>query len=158
MSRNTLRRRFSHPSLLFWRKFRNPEEMFPASRGEGIIYMRHSVGLPQTMKKPGYVSLHPRHMTLLTIILPQTFVVHLAREHLKVNKSWRSQVKASLSIVYTEVGTHLVGSLLSLISIRQKNGIISLIVMRTTGWLVICYVYFWKTVVVVRSDKVCRIL
>lgn len=81
-------------------------------------------------------------MTLLTIILPQTFVVHLAREHLKVNKSWRSQVKASLSIVYTEVGTHLVGSLLSLISIRQKNGIISLIVMRTTGWLVICYVYF----------------
>jgi hypothetical protein len=78
----------------------------------------------------------------LTIILLQTFVVHLAREHLKVNKSWRSQSKASLTIVYAEVGTHLVSSLLSLIFTRQKNDIISLIIMRTTGLLVICYVYF----------------
>jgi hypothetical protein len=104
--------------------------------------MRHSAGLFQTMKKLMCVSLHPRHMTILTIILLQTFIVHLAREHLKINKSWSSQAKAGLTIVYAEVGTCLVGSLLSLIFIRQQNSITSLIVMRTTGLLVICSVYF----------------
>ncbi|KAG2148242.1 uncharacterized protein EDB93DRAFT_1250312 [Suillus bovinus] len=31
-----------------------------------------------------------------------TFIVHLTQEHLKINKSWSSQAKASLTIVYAE--------------------------------------------------------
>ncbi|KAG1858601.1 hypothetical protein C8R48DRAFT_546203, partial [Suillus tomentosus] len=41
----------------------------------------------------------------------RTFVVQLAREHLNINKSWSSQTKTGLTIVYAEVGKETVSCL-----------------------------------------------
>jgi hypothetical protein len=90
----------------------------PKPRGEVSRISRGGYNLQEALGWPAAEYEETRVRILPTVVyclfnyffFVQAFVSQLAREYLKVNKSWRFQAQPKLALVYAEVGIGLVNS------------------------------------------------
>jgi hypothetical protein len=82
----------------------------PKPRGEvsrinrGGYNLQDTLGWPSSEYEEIRVSdLCNCNFSLLCPVISQNFVTHLAREYLKLNKSWSKQSKSSVTVLYQEV-------------------------------------------------------